>query len=66
MPLGQSIVGESVVAAVVAVVIEKALLPVGGLGVGVDVAQGIQRPSLITHRKARAVVALLPKVAGAV
>jgi hypothetical protein len=64
--LGQPVLGEAVVAAVVAVVIKPALLHVGGFGVGVDVAQGIERPSRIGRRKASAVVAFFPKVAAAV
>jgi len=54
-----------VIAAVVTEVVEEALLHIGGFGIGVDVAQGIQGVAFIGDGAAGAVVALCPKVARA-
>lgn len=66
MPLANAIIRQSFIAAIVAVVIEKALLHLGGFRVGMDIAQGIQSPSLIRIRKPRAVIALFSEVPTAI
>jgi len=42
MPLGQTVIGQAIVRAIVAEVVEKALLHIGSFRVGVDVPQRIQ------------------------
>lgn len=62
MPLGEAIVGEAVVAAIVAEFIEKTGAHFGSLGVAMNVAEGIQGPIPISGRKAIGKVALFPKM----
>ena len=64
--MSQTIIVESVIATVVAKVIEKPLLQIRSLRVGVNIAQGVQCPQPIGHGKSRAVIALFPKVTRAV
>ena len=62
MPLRQTIVGQAVVRAIIAEVVEKALLHIGRFGVRVNVAQGIQRAAKVAFLEAAAVVAFLPEM----
>ncbi len=62
LPLGNTIIAQAVMDAIVTEVGEKALLHSGCSGVGVDIPQGIQRSALSHIGKACAVVSLLPKV----
>lgn len=70
MPLGDAICGEPILGAVVAEIVEPTLLHTGRFGVGVNVAQGIERSCrfavLVGMREAAAAIALFPKVAAAV
>ncbi len=66
MPLRQPIIGQPLVAAIVAKVIEKSRLHSRCFGVGMNIAQGIQRSSMVGIGKGGAVVALFPKVPGPV
>ncbi len=66
MPLGQPVVGQPVMSAVVAEVIKEPLPHLCSFGVGVDVPQGVQCPFVVRLLETAAVVSLLPKVTAAV
>lgn len=65
MSLRQAIIGQAVVAAVVAKVIEKARAHASRFEVGVDVAQCVEGSLVIVGEKSFGVVAFLPKVPSA-
>ena len=64
--MGNTILGKAIIDPVVAEIVEKSLLHIGGLGIGVDIAQGIEHPPVISIRKPRAVVSLFPKMPSAI
>jgi hypothetical protein len=66
MPLRQAVSGQLVVAPVVAEVIEIPLAHTRSLGVGMEIAQGVQGTLPVGDWKTGTVVALLPKVPAAV
>ena len=66
MPLGQPVVGQSVMSAVIAEVIKEPLPHLCRFGVGVNVPQGVQCPFVVRFLETAAVVAFLPKVTAAV
>ncbi len=66
MPLGQPVVGQPVMSAVVGEVIEEPLPHSSTSRVGVNVPQGVQCPFVVRLLEAAAVVAFLPKVTAAV
>lgn len=66
MPLGEAIVGEAIVAAVVAEVVEEARPHFGSFGVAMNVAESIKGSIPIPWRKAIGKVTLLPKMPRAV
>ena len=66
MPLGDAIVSEAVVSAVIAEIVEPTPLHVGGLRIGMNVAQRVEGAPMVSHRKPSTVVSLFPKVSSAV
>jgi len=62
MPLRNAIIGQPIIGSIIAVVVEIALLHSRRFGVGVDVAQGIQRSFVIAVGKSRAVIPLFPEM----
>jgi hypothetical protein len=60
MPLRQPILGQPVIAAVIAEIIEKPLLNSRCLRIAMNIPNRIQRPPMVTIRKPRTVIPLLP------
>lgn len=65
MPLGQAIIGEFFITAIVAELVEKGRSHFRRFGIAVDVAQGIQYSVFVTSRKPFGKIALFPKVSRA-
>ena len=62
MPLGNAIIGQALMDAIVAEVIEETVLHLGAFGVGMDVSQSIEDSVMIRIWEPTAVIALLPKM----
>ena len=62
MPISETIISQTMIATIVAKVIEKTTLHVSRFRIGMDIPNGIQRTPIVIHREAGTVITLFPKV----